>query len=142
MLKCNVPRMGHERTIFPEASASSTMASVEPGARSPTAHFAAARSCACMASIQRTTSAGSVNELPRIRWLANRSRATVAFVLRVPRVALVPLVLRVALTRPSMSWVRDHGLASKTTLNGVAVARANRVKPPWFTTARSLASPA
>ena len=36
----------------------------------------------------------------------------------------------------------SHGLASNTRLNGVCVARRNRVNPPFMTTSRSRASPA
>lgn len=60
-VRCSVPRMGHERTISPEASAASTAASVEPGHRRPTDHRAPLRSWACIASIQRTTSAALAN---------------------------------------------------------------------------------
>ena len=59
--RCRVPRIGQDRMISPLASAASTSARVDPGARSPTDHLAPGRSWPCMASIQRTTSAGLVN---------------------------------------------------------------------------------
>lgn len=37
---------------------------------------------------------------------------------------------------------RCHAFASNTRLNGVCVARRNRVSPPFMTTSRSRASPA
>ena len=71
--RCSVPRIGQERMTEPSASAASTSARVVPGARSPTDHLAPARSCACIASIQRTTSAGA-GELAALDALGSQSQ--------------------------------------------------------------------
>ena len=72
--RCRVPRIGQDRMNSPRFRAASTSAMVESGARRPTDHLAPGRSCACRASIQRTTSAGQDAPLPPIRWAARRSR--------------------------------------------------------------------
>src|SRR5688572_3777873 len=71
--KCHVGRSTCVRRIAPELNASSMLALWQPGARRPTAHFAAGKSCACIAPSDATTWTGSRRPGCAKWWLGSRS---------------------------------------------------------------------
>ena len=63
------------RIMSPLSTAAWTMLSVEPGTRTPIAHFVIIKSWACMAPIQPTKSLTFLNLDPAICWLISRAVA-------------------------------------------------------------------